>query len=80
VARLARQAERHYGCPQDVEWAVDADRPADQAVTLLQARPETVWSRQAAKPLATVADPVASIVTTLLSPLHAREGSDQPGP
>jgi pyruvate,water dikinase len=80
VARLARQAERHYGCPQDVEWAVDADRPADQAVTLLQARPETVWSRQAAKPLATVADPVASIVTTLLSPLHAHEGSDAPGP
>jgi pyruvate,water dikinase len=79
VARLARQAERHYRCPQDVEWAVDADLPADQAVTLLQARPETVWSRTA-KPLAIVADPMASIVTTLLSPLHAREGSDAPGP
>jgi pyruvate,water dikinase len=80
VARLARRAERHYRCPQDVEWAVDADLPAEQAVTLLQARPETVWSRRAAKPVATAADPMASIVSTLLSPLHAREGSDQPGP
>ncbi|HWD42507.1 MAG TPA: PEP/pyruvate-binding domain-containing protein, partial [Actinomycetota bacterium] len=51
VARLARRAERHYRCPQDVEWAVDADLPAEQAVTLLQARPETVWSRRAAKPV-----------------------------
>jgi pyruvate,water dikinase len=80
VARLARQAERHYRCPQDVEWAVDADLPADQAVTLLQARPETVWSRRAARPVATVADPLASIVTTLLSPLHTRGSSDAPGP
>ena len=23
IARLARTAERHYGCPQDIEWAVD---------------------------------------------------------
>jgi pyruvate,water dikinase len=84
VARLARQAERHYRHPQDVEWAVDADLPAGQAVTLLQARPETVWSRKAATPVATAADPLASIVSTLLSPLHARdharEGSDAPGP
>ena len=80
VARLARRAERHYRCPQDVEWALDADLPADEAVTLLQARPETVWSRKAATPVATAADPMASIVATLLSPLHTRESSDTPGP
>jgi pyruvate, water dikinase len=80
VARLARRAERHYRCPQDVEWAVDGDLPADRAVTLLQARPETVWSRRAASPVATTHDPMASIVATLLSPLHTREGSDAPGP
>jgi pyruvate,water dikinase len=28
VAALARRAERHYGCPQDVEWAVEAYRTA----------------------------------------------------
>jgi pyruvate,water dikinase len=81
VARLARLAERHYRCPQDVEWALDADLPGDQAVTLLQARPETVWSRRPPKPVATAAsDPMASIVATLLSPLHTRGSSDAPGP
>ena len=80
VARLARRAERHYRRPQDVEWALDADLAPDQAVTLLQARPETVWSRKAATPVATAADPMASIVATLLSPLHTHERSDTPGP
>jgi pyruvate,water dikinase len=81
VARLARLAEKHYRCPQDVEWALDADLPPDQAVTLLQARPETVWSRQTPTPIAGAAnDPMASIVATLLSPLHTRERSDTPGP
>jgi len=80
VARLARRAERHYRRPQDVEWALDADVAPDQAVTLLQARPETVWSRKAATPVAAAADPMASIVATLLSPLHTRERSDTPGP
>ena len=80
VARLARLAERHYGRPQDVEWALDADLPADQAVTLLQARPETVWSRRPARPVAAAADPMASIVATLLSPLHTHRRSDTPGP
>jgi pyruvate,water dikinase len=72
VARLARKAERHYGCPQDVEWALDADLPEGQGVTLLQARPETVWSRRPRAPVAAGGDAMASIVATLLSPLHAR--------
>jgi pyruvate, water dikinase len=80
VARLARQAERHYRHPQDVEWAIDADRPDAAAVTLLQARPETVWSRRPPRPVAAAGDPMASIVATLLSPLHARGRSDAPGP
>ncbi|HEV8425985.1 MAG TPA: hypothetical protein VGS14_12485 [Actinomycetes bacterium] len=49
-------------------------------MTLLQARPETVWSRRPAKPVARTHDPMASIVATLLSPLHARGRSDPPGP
>jgi len=81
VARLARQAERHYGSPQDVEWALDADRAeGGPAVTLLQARPETVWSRKPPTPVATARDPMASIVATLMSPLHTRGRSQAPGP
>jgi len=46
VAKLAKRAEKHYGQPQDVEWAIDADLPPPDNVVLLQSRPETVWSRK----------------------------------
>jgi pyruvate, water dikinase len=76
VARLARRAEKHYGCPQDVEWAIDGDLPAGDNVTLLQARPETVWSRRPRVPVAAAGkDLTSSIVATLLSPLHGRPDS-----
>lgn len=43
---LARQAliiEKHYGTPMDIEWAKDGD---DGQIYIVQARPETVKSRQ----------------------------------
>lgn len=43
---LAKQAmiiEKHYGCPMDVEWAKDGD---SGEIFIVQARPETVKSRQ----------------------------------
>jgi len=72
LARLARAAEKHYGCPQDVEWAVDGELPAGENVVLLQARPETVWSKKKIT-VSTGLDPMASIVATLAKPLHARK-------
>ena len=45
VEELSRQAlaiEQHYGCPMDIEWALDG---SDQQLYILQARPETVHSR-----------------------------------
>ena len=49
VAKLAKSAEKHYGCVQDIEWAIDADLPAGKNVLLLQSRPETVWSQKPAE-------------------------------
>lgn len=74
IARLARSAERHYGCPQDIEWAVDADLPDAENIILLQARPETVWSKKTARTASTAAsaDMMSSIVSTLMSPLHTK--------
>jgi pyruvate,water dikinase len=73
VARMARRAERHYGSPQDIEWAIDADLPEPDNVVLLQSRPETVWSRKKRR---TVAKPgqgfMDSIVSTLLNPAHSK--------
>jgi pyruvate,water dikinase len=48
VAALAKRCEKHYRCPQDVEWAVDADLPDGENVLLLQSRPETVHSNAVA--------------------------------
>jgi pyruvate, water dikinase len=43
LVEIGRRVEAHYGCPQDVEWAIDRDL---DELFLLQARPETVWSRK----------------------------------
>lgn len=51
LARVGREVERHYGTPQDIEWAVTG--PAGGAdVVLLQSRPETVWTARQTGPLA----------------------------
>lgn len=50
VASMAKRAERHYGCPQDIEWALDADLPDGDNLLLLQSRPETVHSAPGASP------------------------------
>lgn len=71
VARLARRAERHYGCPQDVEWALDPLRPEGDTVVLLQSRPETVWSRRKKVIDGVATDTYESIVHNLLHPHNA---------
>lgn len=75
IARLARAAEKHYGFPQDIEWAVDQDLPEGENIVLLQARPETVWSKKKVAVGATT-DLMSSIVNTLVNPLYSRKGSD----
>lgn len=44
LAKMGKAIEQHYGCPQDIEWAVDKDMPKSGSVFILQSRPETVWS------------------------------------
>ena len=46
LAWMGKQIEKHYGCPMDIEWAVDKDLPAGGNIFILQARPETVWSQK----------------------------------
>ena len=43
LARYAVAIERHYGRPMDIEWALDGE---DGKLYILQARPETVKSRE----------------------------------
>ena len=48
LREIGRKVERHYGKPQDIEWALDEAG----ALFLLQSRPETVWAaKDAAAPV-----------------------------
>lgn len=51
VRHLCEQAlalERQEGVPQDVEWAIDQDRPFPDSLFLLQHRPDTAHAAEAA--------------------------------
>jgi pyruvate,water dikinase len=58
---IGRQVERHYGRPQDIEWAIDRHT---QQILLLQSRPETVWSNKDNQKAAVtrVSDPLLHIM------------------
>lgn len=43
LAGYAKAIEQHYGCYMDMEWAVDE---RNNQIWILQARPETVWSKK----------------------------------
>ena len=58
---IGRQVERHYGRPQDIEWAVDRH---SQQIVLLQSRPETVWSNKDNQAAVTrVTDPLQHVMS-----------------
>ncbi len=42
LAKYGLEIEKHYGCPQDIEWA----KHSDGHLYILQTRPETVWSQK----------------------------------
>lgn len=52
LVEIGRKVERHYGRPQDIEWAID--RRGE--IFLLQSRPETVWSAKDRDPIAKPAE------------------------
>jgi pyruvate, water dikinase len=58
---IGRRVERHYGQPQDIEWAVE--RGAGE-ILLLQSRPETVWSAKEPVPVGrAAADPSSHVLS-----------------
>jgi pyruvate,water dikinase len=58
---IGRKVERHYGRPQDIEWAVEHHTGK---LLLLQSRPETVWSAKEAAPVAGAAkDPLQHVMS-----------------
>ena len=49
LVKLAKIIETHYGRPMDIEWAIDKDLTFSKNIFIVQARPETVWSRKQKK-------------------------------
>jgi pyruvate,water dikinase len=57
---VGRKIEKHYGRPQDIEWAVERDT---NQLLVLQSRPETVWSAKESAPIAgPAADPLLHVM------------------
>ncbi|MFO7324952.1 MAG: PEP/pyruvate-binding domain-containing protein, partial [Pseudomonadota bacterium] len=52
LRETGRRIERHYGRPQDIEWALDQQGE----LRILQSRPETVWAARDAAPVAEAKD------------------------
>jgi pyruvate,water dikinase len=52
LAEIGRNVERHYGQPQDIEWAIDRSGE----ILLLQSRPETTWAGRDRLPVAKPAE------------------------
>jgi pyruvate, water dikinase len=73
VARLAKRLEKQNKCPQDVEWAFDADLPDGENLLALQSRPETIWSQKKKTDAPkTYATGMAGIVGTLTTAMPVK--------
>ena len=77
IAALAKRLEIQNKCPQDVEWAIDADLPDGENLFALQTRPETVWSRKARqkKTKSSCSVGLAGVVDALLAPARAAQNA-----
>lgn len=71
LVQIAKKVERHYACPQDIEWAIAKDNKTAE-IYLLQSRPETVW---AAKEIKSIATPKAKAFEHILSVLGGKNKS-----
>ena len=73
VAKLAKMLEKQKKCPQDIEWAIDADLPEGENLLALQSRPETIWSqKKTEKKPASYMTGMMGIVNTLNNPIGSK--------
>jgi pyruvate, water dikinase len=73
LCKMAKLVEKHYGCPQDIEWAIDADLPEGENLTLLQSRPETVWSQKKAATTTGFTFGMQGLVNSLINPINKKK-------
>ena len=59
IARVAKDAERTLGGPQDMEWAIDQDLPFPESLFWLQTRPAKVAAKKKMSASSLIADMIA---------------------
>ena len=52
LAQIGRDVEKHYGAPQDIEWAIERHNSAAR-YSCCKRRPETVWANREGKEVTT---------------------------
>jgi len=63
LARLAKAIEKHFGRPQDIEWAIDKDLSFPDNIFFVQTRPETAWNAKLLEPkLKTTGSPSLDVI------------------
>lgn len=72
IAKLSKRLEKQKKCPQDVEWAIDADLPAGENLLALQSRPETIWSQKKKEKKSAYGVGMMGIVNTLNNPISSK--------
>jgi pyruvate, water dikinase len=75
ITSAAKSIERYFGCPQDIEWAIDKRRQKCHGLVILQSRPETVWTKKHAGqgPQSHYSAGASGILDTLIAPLTAKK-------
>jgi pyruvate,water dikinase len=46
LTKIAKKVQDHFGCPQDIEYAVSGSLNFPESIYLVQARPESVWGKK----------------------------------
>ena len=49
LTKIAKKVETYFGCLQDIEFSVSMSLPFPESIFLVQARPESVWSKKEKK-------------------------------
>ncbi|MEZ5009759.1 MAG: PEP/pyruvate-binding domain-containing protein [Chitinophagales bacterium] len=73
LGQLCKTIEKHYQSPQDIEWALDGDLPDGENLTLLQSRPETVWSQKKKEKPTGFTMGMEGLVGSLLNPINKKK-------
>lgn len=67
LAKIGKRIEKHHGCFQDIECAMDKDLEFPNNIFIVQSRPETVWGQRSKGPVADKKSGLDLIVQKALS-------------